>query len=284
MLSLKQYFTAAGFEIPHCDIKIVRHVDGRDDSYNIDDIIKANAFDYFQAEQDYVKKTSKKGPFHDCKAIISFIKTTGKFAKFKGVYLVKEHRSFTDNDRQRAPNILKNNLNNSVFWYDLEEQHEFRELKDRLIIEFTNPQSWCLIMDVPIFEIRPIEPEILFPGFQDLILTWDQLKAICKNPLVHKEYSTALKSTAGIYRIIDHLDGAAYIGSASGLEGLWQRWSEYAQTGHGDNEELKERNPKDFQWSIIRTLSGAMSRSEVRKIEKIEKDKHGSKVHGINNN
>jgi len=284
MLSLKAYLTAAGLDVPHNKIKLVRHVDGKDKSYNLDALIKANAFDFFQAEQGYIKKGSKKGPFHDCDVIISFISTTGRFAKLKGIYRVNDVRSFNDEDYQNAPEVLKNCISNSVFWYDLEELNQFSSLTNRLIVEFNRDIGWLQKLDLPIFELRPVEPEIKFPGFQDLILTWNELKTICKNPLVHKAYTTALKSTAGIYRIIDNLDGAAYIGSASGLEGLWQRWSQYAQTGHGNNRELKKRNPENFQWSIIRTLSGSMSRSEVNKIEKIEKDKHGSKVHGLNPN
>ncbi len=62
------------------------------------------------------------------------------------------------------------------------------------------------------------------------------------------------------------------------------RWSNYAKNGHGGNKLLKPRDPNDFQWSIVRTVSRSMSERDVIKIEGIEKIKHGSRVHGLNNN
>jgi hypothetical protein len=93
---------------------------------------------------------------------------------------------------------------------------------------------------------------------------------------------TALSASAGIYRIVDLSSGKIYIGAAYGAESLWGRWSDYAKTGHGNNQLLKNLDPNDFQWSIIRTLSGSMSAKEIIRVEKTEMRKHGSKAIGLN--
>lgn len=81
---------------------------------------------------------------------------------------------------------------------------------------------------------------------------------------------------------MDHKSGKTYVGAAYGTENLWGRWENYANTGHGGNKLLKGLDPSQFQWSIIRTLSGSMSSKEVIRVEKIEMRKHGSKAIGLN--
>ena len=78
--------------------------------------------------------------------------------------------------------------------------------------------------------------------------------------------------------------GEIYIGSAYGSEGLWGRWSNYAKNVHGGNKLLKNRDPNNFQWSIVWTVSRSMSERDFIKLEAMEKLKHGSQVHGLNDN
>lgn len=112
----------------------------------------------------------------------------------------------------------------------------------------------------------------------------DELKAIFADSRAHRDWQAALKANAGIYRIVDLSDGKIYIGSAYGSGGLWARWQTYAKTGHGGNKLLKERDPQNFQWSIVRTLSTTMSPRDVIRIEAREKAKHGSRAIGLNGN
>lgn len=53
-------------------------------------------------------------------------------------------------------------------------------------------------------------------------------------------------------------------------------------TGHGGNKKLLGLDYGNFQWSIVRTLSGVMSKREVILIEQLEMEKHGSKAIGLN--
>lgn len=79
--------------------------------------------------------------------------------------------------------------------------------------------------------------------------------------LVLKEepsWKSALSSVGGVYLIVDTLAGKAYVGSASGVGGIWQRWRAYAETGHGGNAELRDLLDRlggdyriNFQYSVL---------------------------------
>lgn len=53
------------------------------------------------------------------------------------------------------------------------------------------------------------------------------------------DWRIALESMKGVYVIHDRLTGEPYVGSAYGDTGIWQRWSRYAETLHGDNAGLR---------------------------------------------
>ena len=58
-----------------------------------------------------------------------------------------------------------------------------------------------------------------------------------------------------------------YIGSAIGEEGFWQRWQDYAQTGHGGNVALKSREPNDYQVSILEIAGTAATTDDFLAME-----------------
>lgn len=53
------------------------------------------------------------------------------------------------------------------------------------------------------------------------------------------DWRIALENMKGVYVIHDQVTGEPYVGSAYGDTGIWQRWSYYAATLHGDNIGLK---------------------------------------------
>ncbi|NDV62892.1 GIY-YIG nuclease family protein [Puniceicoccales bacterium CK1056] len=168
--------------------------------------------------------------------------------------------------------------------YDLEEIESLRSYRDRLIVQWRNPRGWHQWKDLDIYEILPVTVSTLFPGYQEVSLSYEQLRSIFADPRAHRDWKAALKANAGIYRIVDMSTGETYIGSAYGSDGLWGRWGTYAKTGHGGNKLLKERKPGNFRWSIVRTLSTTMAPRDVIQIESMEKIKHGSRAIGLNEN
>lgn len=277
MISVKQLLTCCGLDTPYDRIKLVRHVDHT--SRTIAEMVRAGEFDFYQSEQK-----ADRAPFDKCDVIVSFIASPGSGCTFHGVYRVGKRRPLTLADVKRAPAFLKPSLSDvsERVWYVLEEDKRFADLRGRLRVKWKAARSWVQGKDLEIFEILPPGRVKNFPGYQNVVLSWNELKEICNNPGSHPDWVTAMKFTAAIYRIVDLDSGKTYIGSAYGKEGLWQRLSSYASNGHGDNKKLIGLNYDKFQWSIVRTLSGVMSKREVIHIEQLEMEKHGSKAIGLN--
>lgn len=56
----------------------------------------------------------------------------------------------------------------------------------------------------------------------------------------YADYRAALSGVKGIYCITDTRNGKLYIGSASGKDGILQRWNDYKTSFTGGNKGLKE--------------------------------------------
>jgi len=95
-----------------------------------------------------------------------------------------------------------------------------------------------------------------FPGFNSVLLSLTMLKTIVRE--LNPSWRTALSSIAGVYLIADTSTGKNYVGSAYGGDGIWQRWSAYAATGHGGNKELRAllkqegtKHAQFFQFTLL---------------------------------
>ena len=95
-----------------------------------------------------------------------------------------------------------------------------------------------------------------FPGYKSTLLTMAKLRTVMKegNP----SWYSALSSVGGVYLITDNTTGKMYVGSAYGEKGIWSRWNNYANSGHGGNVELQQILSKEganyaeqFQFSIL---------------------------------
>ena len=131
--------------------------------------------------------------------------------------------------------------------YDLAPLESCAEFGGRLVASFERPgrQSYLCaerwIESNTVAEIRA-EPLTLaeFPGYRAIHLSKRQLDAIVRQR--PESWRTALSNVAGVYLIsvTASSDGCLYVGSASGEGGLWQRWCNYSETGHGGNRELRQ--------------------------------------------
>lgn len=75
-----------------------------------------------------------------------------------------------------------------------------------------------------------------FPGFDDIDLSFEELETLIRNERL--DWRAALENIKGVYLITDVHTGRRYIGSAYGDLGIWSRWRQYIETGHGGNVEL----------------------------------------------
>ena len=77
-----------------------------------------------------------------------------------------------------------------------------------------------------------------FPGHDRIDIGFGELEALIRND--RPDWRGALENAKGVYLIADRGTGYLYVGAAYGERGVWSRWREYIETGHGGNVGLKE--------------------------------------------
>lgn len=264
-------------------IKLVRHTINRD---YIKKIISSGNFDLYQSVQ-------KTDIFKDTKYFVSFTDMEGTKALLFGVYKINGMQKI-----QQLPDellIIKEpeSWEGIQFYkYDIERVNLLHDLEERLVIDWgKSTLSWHQkILDKEVVEILPkgfLKP---FPGYQDVVLSFDELSKIIQNPDANRQWKMMLSNVYGVYLILDKKDGQQYVGSAYGKEGIWGRWSNYINSKHGNNRiliKLLNSEPdryKYFQFSILNVLPNSSMKEQVIQLESIIKDKLGSRAFGLNAN
>ena len=178
-------------------------------------------------------------------------------------------------------------------FYKLTKRKGFEDLEGRVVIDWgKGALAWCQrYTDREVVEIRrrgrALQP---FRDYLRVNLTFDELKRLVSNPGAHRDWEAGLSAVGGIYLIVDSDSGEQYVGSATGIGGLWRRWCEYAKSGHGSNLRLKQlcqpgaSRPAAFRFSVLETFSRNLSRDEALKLESFFKKKLGTRAFGLNRN
>jgi hypothetical protein len=130
----------------------------------------------------------------------------------------------------------------------------------------------------------------VFTRFEDVMLSYGQLYRIFHSPH-NQEWKAKLESCNCIYLILDKSNGRHYIGSTYNKQGIWGRWAQYAETGHGGDVSLSklletdsEYAKKNFQWCILETLPLRIPDEQAIDRESLYKRKFGTREFGYNNN
>jgi hypothetical protein len=76
-----------------------------------------------------------------------------------------------------------------------------------------------------------------FPGLDSINHTIDQLEVVYRQQ--REDWRGSLSNIKGVYVIHDRFSGKAYVGSASGGVGVWERWRQYVDSLHGHNVDLR---------------------------------------------
>ena len=173
-------------------------------------------------------------------------------------------------------NDTKAKKENRDFVYDYRRMPEFAELEGRLILDYTKPRGNYLWLETCLRSM--IVSSILekpmtvgrFPGFKEVDVSHAELKIIVNQDL--ESWQTALSSVAGVYLISDRTKGEEqlYVGSATGTGGLWDRWSNYANSGHGGNVRIRDLHTKrgkdfaeNFRFSILEIADKHTGKEEM---------------------
>lgn len=248
-------------------IKLVRHKDRRIDLYGLYRNDKNKFLDY--------QNTQVRPVFRNSDYIVSFIGESGMTARFIGVFKVE--REYKDGE---------------IFKYVMSEVDGYDDLKERVIIRWSNAISWhqWITRDMEVLEISPGLNYKRFTDYNELILTFKELREIVE--CQYNDWKIVLSAIKGIYLITDCRTGKLYVGSAYGDNGLWGRWCEYVNTnGNGGNKALIALTGKDsqyaenyFQFSILMLLPKTVTASDAISKEQLFKRKLGSNAFGLNYN
>jgi hypothetical protein len=272
-------------------IKLLRHKDGAEA-----DILKWLLNGDFSLFEKYQRCQSKER-FSECEYIISFLALGRSRALFLGVYKVCDKGKLIETipgfREELEKDISKPYSQKAKICYTLEKRSDFEYLEQRVIIDWGNgARKWVQnYKEREVLEIRPKGFVKEFTGYFDIILEFNELKAIIDKEDSNPIWKNKLSSVSGVYLILDSKTGKQYVGSAYGEGGIWSRWKEYVEKdGHGDDKQLKKLIKKDkkynqnFQFSILETLPSNWTQEEVIAHEKQYKDKLGTRKFGLNSN
>ena len=187
---------------------------------------------------------------------------------------------------------INNDLNifNGV-GYEYEQIKEFEKYFGRVVIEYKNKvQTLCRKADSVIRDCKVLQiledtfDDDIFPGYENVNKSWKELQ----NILNKGAWKTALENQKGIYLITDKSNGKMYVGSATGDDMIYGRWSTYIKNGHGDNEELRKKGfshiKDNFCYSILDIYKSTTPDPIIRKRESWWKKTLQSRAFGYNKN
>lgn len=259
-------------------VRLLRHKDNRSaKGRNPYELWRDNRpqFDLYQATQTIRNEAKLRADYW-----ASFVGTPSDETLFVGLYSVKNCRKLEkDTPKPHAEGM---DIAGTCNVYDLTLLEPLRDLIGRLVIDWGHgDRAWVQRADSqnkPIKELRKKFKEPDFPGFLNFI---EPLSRIDQLP---SAWRSALRSTKGVYLLTCPKTKEQYVGSATGNEGFWQRWVEYARTGHGSNVALKSRDRSDYQVSILEVAGTSASDSDILLMEQRWKLKLQSRDMGLNKN
>ena len=268
---------------------LVRHKDNRY-KINMFDLIDNGYFEYYQA-------TQSKKIFENKKYMIVFIGIEQSNALLYNIYKINGTKDFNSiNFPEGFKNVFPDWFTEyeNAKWYDLEPLSGFDDLKQRIIIKWNNAVTWAQNYNenslIEIIQVLPTGYVKDFSDYLDFTLTYNELKKIYSYKDANRRWIDRLSSVNGIYLILDKKTGNQYVGSAYGKNGIWGRWENYINTGHGNNKllikllENDENYVTNFQWTVLETLPANLSNEKVISYEKKYKDKLGTRAFGLNLN
>nr|WP_307759854.1 GIY-YIG nuclease family protein [uncultured Peptostreptococcus sp.] len=187
--------------------------------------------------------------------------------------------------------------------YKLEKVNEYDDYEKRLIVRINDPVKLSLSylrwyinaqedLEMEVYEIAPSTKTLNFTGYQNVSLSHKDLVRIISND--EPTYRQALSHVKGVYVITDTNTGKLYIGSASGnSEGIWQRWSCYANNLNptGENkklieifEENEEYIQKHCKYSVLEIFDTKTKEEDIIQRENYWKKVFETKKFGYNEN
>lgn len=267
LLTFQVLLSIAGLELSR--VRLYRHQERTANTYKLwrDHPID---FETYQSHQNRRRRIDA-GVY-----LASFVVTPSAETLFVGLYLSHGWRPTRSGDRFSAPTgwIGEHTEDNVI--HQLEPQQILSEFSGRLVIDW-GLGTRAVLQHAgrkikPIIEIRRQFKEPGFPGFGGLSLKFADLENL------YPTWVSILNSTRGIYLLICNRTGAQYVGSATGDNGFWGRWQQYAKDGHGGNVLMKQAGHMDFSISVLETARSVDSQEDILSREILWKNKLGTRA------
>jgi len=226
--------------------------------------------------------------------VASFIRDEAAKAIFIGLYSVIDAKPLTLDEYWQIPAHQELKAlgmkgfdgvsRKSILWFDLALTDFYSSWKGKLIIGWPPPErSWWRRAHRNVMPVLAIVEDSLLdavmPEWSEIILSWEELL------LLPSRWKSAFSQWRGIYYIFDISDRKGYVGSAYSETNLYGRWMDYAVRGHGGNRLLRQREAKNFRFSILQRVSPDMEAEDVIRLENSWKERlHTRHPYGLNDN
>jgi len=288
---LQQFNTGGPSDIVLSKTVLLRHQDNRSAKdrtpYHLWRFDRPS-FERYQSTQSPSNRAKLKRPQH----WISFISTPDGATLLAGVYqsrylgLLNEDLPWPHDDGV--------DLAGSCDHYELVRDERFADLEGRLVVHWSDTPSgyraWVQMAEDPgkplsrdpgrlkqVVEIKS-KDEPPFPGYLQLVMPIPNLVGLPSG------WIAALRLAKGIYLLSHRKSKQHYVGKADGKNGFWQRWMDYATTGHGGNAGLKSFKPDDLEVTILEVAGSGHTAADIQNMEELWKRKLHSKDVGMNRN
>lgn len=232
------------------------------------------AFDLYQSTQSTTRRSNLSRAHHWA----SFVGTPSGETLFVGLYRV-EYCGLLGQDTP-MPHCDGIDKAGTCDVYVLTRHDSLTDLIGKLYIDWgPGMRAWVQRADQqnkPITELRTAFREPDFPGFLAFLASLSSLDSLPQS------WTTALRSTRGIYLLTCPKNKEQYVGSATGVDGFWQRWQDYTRTGHGGNVALKGRGTSDYRVSILQVAGTDATTDDILAMEQRWIIKLQSKEMGLN--
>ena len=296
-LTLKDLIKLEGLKYENLKFRVVRHKMNRKYWEDFDNLIRFDneMLSAFAGSQERLV-------YKDADIILTFVALPGTKALFRTAHINHGQISFNQYKKYykgykpflnyRKNNSREENVLDDLYFYKLEDSNLLDSYKNRLVIEWgKSTVSWVQSsIEKEVTEIYPKGFVSLFPGWDKVHLSHQELKEIINNPDGNKDWYEYLSRHSGVYVIFDSSSGMQYVGSASGGNGIWSRWEGYAKSGHNGNKALKvlakknEDFANNFTYSLHHVFPRTVSKNDVLYYESLLKNKLGSRAFGLNEN
>ncbi len=226
--------------------------------------------------------------------VASFIGQEPGRATFVGLYAIRAARPLNRDEFWQVPannELRKSSFEGliakdwaSVLFFDLVPEDFYAHWKGKLVVEWPPPErSWWRRAHRNEMPVTAVHEESMFgkkmPPWEEIDLTREDLAVIPTS------WKSALSQWRGIYYVFDTTDRKGYVGSAYGADNLLGRWQAYASSGHGGDHLLRQRDPRNFRFTILQRVSPDEDADEVVRVENTWKQRlHAREPYGLNCN